>query len=187
RKRELEFCRQRMKNMKESLLAPVGEDDNPASRFEAELTPIHSPLPSAESYWDAIRESETARLVLPNGETELEAAATTFLEGLREEDWAQLNDMLQEQVLTPLGGLYHVCVTNSDLHRVLGKPLLTMLGDCLGNMLPITDVADVEFSAADAGQVKLLSHIQEYHKCAAPALEGTDPTQQYGFLLIPAS
>jgi hypothetical protein len=188
RKRELAFCRQRLRNMEEDLLSPDGAPgEGPANRFEVELTPVHSPLPSAEAYWDTIRESETARLVLPNGESDLERAAQQFLEGLREEDWQQLGTVIQEQVLSPLGGLYHICVTNADLARHLARPLLTEIAGCLGNMLPITDVAQVEFTAAEAGNVKLLSRVQEYFKSAAPVVAGKDPARQHGFLLIPAS
>jgi len=47
-----------------------------------------SPLPSAEAFWEAIRQSDTARVVLPDDETDLERAAVRFL-----------------QRLTPLSGL----------------------------------------------------------------------------------
>jgi hypothetical protein len=174
--------------MAEDLVAPAGDgSDAPTTRFEVELTPVHSPLPSTSAYWATIRESDTARLVLPNGETDLERAALQFLQELRDEDWQQLGTMLQEQVLSPLGGLYHVCVTNADLARHLGRPLLSQITSVLGTMLPITDVAQVEFTATESGHVDLPSRIQEYYKGAAPVVAGKDAKRQHGFLLIPAS
>src|SRR6185437_12966815 len=76
RMRDLSFCRQRLRHMQESLESPRGPDVAASGgRFETELTPLQTPLPSAETYWDAIRETETARLVLPDGENDLEEAA----------------------------------------------------------------------------------------------------------------
>src|SRR5581483_9648738 len=140
RMRDLSFCKQRLRHMQESLENPRGLDGATApGRFETELTPLQTPLPSAETYWDAIRETETARLVLPDGETELEEAAQKFLRGLEPEQWAHLEQSLQEQVLSPLGGVHHVCVTYSDLARSLAAPVLNQLGTALSDYLPVTD------------------------------------------------
>lgn len=187
--RELSFCRQRLRAMQENLEnVTLSEDDvAPATRFETELTPIHTPLPSAESYWEAIRESETARLVLPDGGDDLEQASDKFLDTLTAEQWTQLDQALQDGVLSALGGLHKICVTNSDLARSLAAPVLAHLATTLGNLLPITDVAQVEFSAAKAGSVELASCIKLYYDSALPMLTTKKRTGQNAFLLVPAS
>ena len=61
-----------------------------------------------------------------------------------------------------LGGVHHVCITYSDLARSLAVPVLNQLGATLSEFLPVTDVAQVESSAAAARQVPLASEIQKY-------------------------
>jgi hypothetical protein len=185
RLRELTFCKQRLRHMQESLENPQAAADEfaAASRFDGE----RSPLPSAESYWETIRETETAKLVLPDGETELERAAGRFLESLKTEQWAQLELSLQEQVLTPLGGVHRICVTYNDLARSLATPVLNHLSTVLSEFLPITDVAQVDASAAEARGVALAKQIEKYHHRAAPSLGSTNPAQQQSYLLVPAS
>jgi hypothetical protein len=189
RLREMSFCRQRLRHMQDALEEPTAiVDATPsASRFETDITPGSTPLPSAEAYWEAIRETETARLVLPNGESDLEQAAVEFLQGLNEEQWVHLEQTLQDQVLAPLGGVHHVCSTYNDLARSLASPILTHLVSILGEFLPVTDVAQVEFSAAEARQVEPAAQIQIYHSRSTPLLTGAKDNGKHGFLLVPAS
>lgn len=188
RLREMSFCRQRLRNMQETLETAVPvEETAPVTRFETEMTPIHSPLPSTEAYWDAIRDSETARVVLPEGETDMEQAALRFLESLTAEQWTQLDQTLQDQVLGAMGGLHKICTTSSDLSRSLATPLLIQLAVSLGNLLPTTDVAEAEFSAAEAEKEGLATRIQAYFASALPLVIGKDSSNQYAYLLVPAS
>lgn len=187
RLRELTFCRQRLRNMQENLELTGVADDPSNARYDAEVTPTHSPMPSTEAYWDAIRESETARLVLPDGEDDLERAADRFLKTVKQEQWTQLDQSVQDLVLAPLGGLHKVCVTNSDLARSLANPVLAQLSSTLGNLLPVTDVADVEFSAATARRTDISASIRSYYGHAAPLIGPKATEDQASFLLIPAS
>src|SRR5581483_6216579 len=188
RARDISFCRQRIRHMQEALANPTVSDESAAAqRYEVELTPSQTPLATAETYWDELRESETARVVLPNGETDLQAAAARFLESLQSEHWSQLEQSLQEQVLSPLGGVHHICETYSDLARSLATPVLNHLIASLGEMLPITDVAQVEMSTAEARQVPLAEQIQKYHAHSAPLLAGAKSVHEQSLLLVPAS
>src|SRR5262249_25146303 len=67
------------------------------------------------------------------------------------EPWAHLDQVLQDQVLTQLGGLQRALVSGSDLMRSLGEPLLNQAAVVLGDHLPITDVAQ---AILDRGEVK---------------------------------
>jgi hypothetical protein len=187
--RELHFCNQRLRGLQESLEAAPGQlsDDGPSNRFEADLTPVHSPVPSAETYWDAIRDSETVRLVLPDGESELETAARRFVDGLTAEQWAQIDQGVQDGVLASRGGLHKACVTTNDLARSLSGPLQTFLAEFLGAFLPVTDVAQVALSAAAAKNVDVSSLVQEFHQAARPLVAGRNPENQQAFLLAPTS
>ena len=75
RLRELTFCRQRLRHLQELLEGLdilASEAEEPAG---GDLSPTPTPMHSAESYWESIRETATARVVLPEGEEELERAA----------------------------------------------------------------------------------------------------------------
>ena len=140
----------------------------------------YSPTPvlSTESFWDSIRESTTARVVLPEGVKDLEEAARRFLDTLTAEQWTQLDQVIQDQVLAGREGLQKALLSTTDLVRHLMTPLITQAVNCLSNHLPITDVAQVEFSVEDArrrsrGSVALADlsdRIHKYYKLAAPAL-----------------
>src|SRR5262249_7030072 len=140
-----------------------------------------SPLPCAESFWEAIRQSATARVVLPEGESDLERAAIHFLQKLTPEQWVQMDRDLHERVLKSQGGLQGACVNSGDLSRVLGIPLLEEASHILDEHLPIMDVAQIlgaefgltfdggnsEPSDADAG---LAERTRSYLEKAAPLI-----------------
>src|SRR5262249_11527236 len=98
RAREMGFCRQRLGYLQENLeyAFPDEEEELHATRPGNELTVSHTPVASAEAYWEAIRESPTARVVLPNGEDDLERAACHFLQMLTPDHWADLDRELHE-------------------------------------------------------------------------------------------
>ena len=78
-------------------------------------------------------------------------------------------------------------MTGSDLTKFLSIPLTTAAAATLGDYLPITDVAQVEFSAASAGRADLQSQIRTYLAQAAPLVAGREDKNQFAFLLAPGS
>ncbi len=187
RLRELTFCRQRLRHMQEALEhGPVAAEDVD-THFNAEVSPSPTPLLTAEAFWEAIRESATTRVVLPEGERDMEAAAKRFIRSLSADQWGQLDQAFQDQILAVRGGLYKACSGTGDLIRHLLRPLLDQAVSVLGTHLPITDVAEVEFSSG--GEAAVAARTEEYFTKAAPLVgrtAGASP-EQHGFLLIPAS
>jgi eukaryotic-like serine/threonine-protein kinase len=195
--RDLTFCRQRLRHLQEMLEAPP-EEDLPETALGGEWTPSPSPLPTAESFWESIRQSATTRVVLPEEEENLEAAAVRFLDTLNLDHWGQLDQALQDRVLRPLGGLQRVCMSSSDLMRNLARPLIERAAECLGDHLPITDVAQVEIGnaaveQAHGGAEPLVARAHSFLAAAVPLVCGTAPKKsnpvndQPAFLLVPAS
>jgi serine/threonine protein kinase len=191
RLRELTFCRQRLRHMQEALenVADLPGDDE--TQLETDVSPSPSPLQTAEAFWEAIRGSGTTRVVLPNGEREMETAARRFVAALSAEQFGQLDQAFQDQILAVRGGLYKACMGTGDLIRHLLRPLLEQAVAVLGTHLPVTDVAEVEFSTGDEASV--IDRMHTYFFGAAPLVgrsgrsRGSDPADQHGFVLIPAS
>jgi serine/threonine protein kinase len=187
RLRELIFCRQRLRHLQESLNAddtdiPADSVNTPASQ-----TMSPSPLPSAGAFWDSIRHSATIRAVLPEGQTDLEAAAAHFVADLTPEHMVQLDSTLQHRVLKLLGGLHAACSGSGDLVRGLAMPLLDEAAAYLGELLPVTDVAIVELSEAAASRGEIASRIRHYMELARPLVPARNADQQPAFLLVPPS
>jgi hypothetical protein len=187
RLRDLAFCRQRLRHLQESLDAPLEDLDEPLATSYGERTGSTSPIASAESFWESIRHSETTRVVLPDGEVDLERASIRFLGTLKEENWMQLDQSLQDQVLAPQGGLHAICMCSADLMRQLAGPLMERAAQCLGEHLPATDVAHVEFSSADGSPCDTAGLMHECFDCAAPLVSGKEKDSQHAFLLLPAT
>jgi hypothetical protein len=189
RLRELSFCRQRLRHLQENLEAPPEEADSlTTGHFGLDVTPGGvTPVPSAESYWDVIRQSDTVRVVLPEGETDLDRAAGRFLGLLNDEQRTHLDQALQDRVLAPLGGLHKICTGSGDLLRGLAGPLTDQAAESLGELLPITDVAEVEFSAAAAARTDIKTRALTHYENAAPLVSAKDDANQQAYLLVPAS
>jgi hypothetical protein len=202
RLRDLGFCRQRLRHLQESLdEAPLIDPDEEmaATRAGPDLAVSHTPLPSPETFWDALRQSRTARVVLPEGEDDLERAALRFLQGLTPEQWISLDHELHERVLIPQGGLHKACVGGGELSRMLTAPLLDEAGRMLSEHLPLMDVAQilaVEFGLTtdppSPGTNKRAHHelaapTRAYLDRATPLLAARKESQQHAFLLVPAS
>jgi serine/threonine protein kinase len=187
RLRDLSFCRQRLRHL-QSVLEKSGElfdelSDAPTTALGADPSLSSSPLPSTETLWEALRQSPTTRVVLPDGEVDLERAASRFLISLNPEQWTQLDQALQDRALTPGGGLHHLLLSGRDLVQKLMGPLLDQAATCLGEHLPITDVAQVLLATSEGS-----AQVQDYFARAVPlvaAREGTDG--QHAFLLVAAS
>jgi hypothetical protein len=199
RSRDMGFVRQRLRHLQENLESgPVDPDENLANtRPGSDFTLSHSPIPSTDSFWQAIRQSPTARVVLPDGETDLERAALRFLQGLHAEQWTLLDKELHERILMPRGGLHGACMNSGDMSRQLAVPLLVEAGTILSQHLPIMDVAQIlsnEAGATDAKPVNgepavtdLTAQVRDYMERAAPLLAGHLEAKQNAFLLVPAS
>ncbi len=190
RLRELDFCRQRLRHLQESLQSPEEDEsmDLAGTPLGLALTPGHSPLPSTESFWEAIRQSATTRVVLPEGADDLERSAAQFTATLGPEHQTQLDQTLQDRVLGVRGGLYAACAASADLVRGLALPLLSQAAAYLGDLMPITDVAQVELAAANASQQDLAVKLQEWLVRAAPLMAGKDGNNlEAMYLLVPAS
>lgn len=193
RNRDLGFCRQRLRHLIDNLDCNPADnaEDMTGTRPTSDHTMTRSPIPTPDAFWDVIRQSATARVVLPEGEEDLERAALRFLQTLHPEQWLQLDKELNERVLAPRGGLQTACVTSADLIRQLAMPLLRESSAMLGVHLPIMDVAQIlgsEFTGRGQRQApaELHAEAQEYLKRAKPILAGKE-LRQHTFLLVPAS
>ncbi len=204
RARDMGFVRQRLRHLQESLESgPVDPDEETANtRPGADFTLSRTPIPSTESFWEAIRQSETARVVLPDGEPDLERAALRFLQNMHPEQWTLLDKELHERVLLPRGGLHGACMTSGDMSRQLSVPLLMEAGTLLSQYLPIMDVAQIlatEAATAEATQntgphagahpatSDLGTQVRDYMERAQPLMAGRLENKQSAFLLVPAS
>ena len=197
RLRDLTFCRQRLRHLQEALAETAGDTGTAAlhipldewtgaSAVNGGLEYSPTPVMSTESFWDSIRESTTARVVLPEGVKDLEEAARRFLDTLTAEQWTQLDQVIQDQVLAGREGLQKALLGTTDLVRHLMTPLITQAVNCLGNHLPITDVAQVEFSVEEQAASQGLSvadladRIHKYYQRAVPALRHVSPKRRSG-------
>jgi hypothetical protein len=172
RVRDLTYCRQRLRHMQEALdvnSTTMDEQTDPAlSNTDNSASP--TPFLSSESFWDTIRDSVTTRVVLPNAERDLEHTARRFLSTLTAEQWTQLDQALQDQVLAKRGGLQKACLGTNDVLRFLAGPLVTQAVETLSMHLPITDVAQVEFSIGDTAEGDVSARIHAYNTQAEPLL-----------------
>ncbi len=191
RLRDLTFCRQRLRHMQEAL-GDNGEwragntfsatADAALSLLDEPLTPgtdSPTPMPSTPSFWESIRESATARVVLPDGVADLEQAARRFLETLTPAQWTQLDQAIQDHVLAARDGLQKALTSTSDLMRHLLTPLLVQAVSSLSSHLPITDVAQVELGV-EGSDSDLAQRIHKYFTFAAPALRPSGSKRRSG-------
>jgi hypothetical protein len=196
RLRDLGFCRQRLRHLQENLDRPSTEDEdlNGTRPIAGDRTLGRSPVPSAESFWETIRQSDTARVVLPGGQDDLEQAALRFLHDLRPEQWLQLDRELHEKVLEPQGGLHGACM-NGDLTRQMAVPLIEGTTQFLNQHLPIMDVAQIIKNEVEAGEScmteeatdSLQVQTQDYLDRSASPWQKKNGRKRHQFLLIPAS
>ena len=167
--RDLSLCRQRLRHLQELLEGKEHADEETGSASHGDDGQADPALPhSADLFWEAMQQSETARVVLPEGEAGLEQAANRFLDSLSSEPWAQLDQVLQEEVLEPLGGMHTICVGNTDLIPNMVRPFLERAASFLGEYLPITDVAQVQFAVANGLSERVLTQIRTCFDNATP-------------------
>ncbi len=200
RERDLGFCRQRLRHLQENLNRAVCEEDEDLAgtrTSNSDRTMGRSPMPANESFWEMIRESETARVVLPNGNDDLERSAAQFLQSLTPAHWQQLDRELQEKVLEPQGGLHGACM-NGDLTRQMALPMLEGTSIFLNQHLPLMDVAQIiktEIEASESalsevpagGEATLRDQTQDYLQRSETVWRNKHGKKHHQFLLIPAS
>ncbi len=194
RLRDLGFCRQRLRHLRENLDRPASEEEDlDGTRTNAsDKTLGGSPAPSAESFWDTIRQTDTARVVLPNAHEDLEQAAVHFLQGLSADRWLQLDRELHEKVLEPQGGLHGACM-NGDLTRQIVLPILEGTTLFLNQHLPIMDVAQIIKGETESDEsclteaVSVREQTQEYLDRSGSPWTNKQGRQNHKFLLIPVS
>jgi hypothetical protein len=124
---------------------------------------------------------------LPGGATSLDQAAQEFISSLTPEHYQKLDEAIQAVMLAPMGGLQAVCQKNSDLARLLAGPLIDNTAAFLSDLLPETDVAEAEFSTAEARGKAVSEHIEKFYSKAAPMLSAGGLGNQIAYLLHPPS
>lgn len=183
---DLTFCTQRLRQVENNLiLAPESEEAAIAAAKAAEQAAEAAPLTSSRMLNDAAMVL-ASRIVLPEGQTDLEQAAQHFLEQLPPEYLGELDAYLQEHVLNPLGGLQYLCMTNSDLPRTLNPPVLEKTAEFLDQRLAVTDVCQAELSTAATLGVDLAAQAKVYYHLATPPI-GDKKAEHHDFLLVPES
>jgi hypothetical protein len=185
RVRDLGFSRQQLRNLYKSLTSAV--ESGGGTFASDEWNPAVSPLIASDPFWDAVQDSNQVRIVLPAGVTDLEQSADQFIQSLRPEHWRRLDEILQDEVLAPLGDLQAACTGSNDLLRHLGRPLVEQAAVYLGTVLPITDVAQVEYSAAGALNEAVADRLRVYCDSTVPTIGAADSKGQRAYLLVPDS
>jgi hypothetical protein len=184
RLRDLGFSRQRLKALEQVLVAPVGDwRDQTAHKNGA----TDESLDLLDPFWEAVQRTGSVEIILPFGIPDLEETAAQFVASLQPEHVRQLDEELQEKVLAPLGDLLSACTGNANLLRHLGRPLIEQTATFLSALLPISDVAQVEFSAAESRGIDLAQRLRKVYAQAAPESGPADDARSAAFLLVPDS
>jgi hypothetical protein len=174
RLRDLAYCRTRMDQLVQALESPLA--NLPASSD----TPVAL---SEESLQQTIRPTNTLNVVLPSGDRYLERAVSKVVKSVKPQDVQRLEVALQKLVLEPRGGLTALCAVNADMSRTLVAPMVEQATAFLSDLLPVTDVTEVEVSAAQARKVELPERIQDYYARSMPPCGSEAETRT--FVLVP--
>ena len=174
RLRELAYCRTRIELLIEAMESPLAN------------LPVSSDTPvalSEEELQNTLHPTNTLNVVLPAGETRIERSAKKVENSVKPQDMLRLEVALQKLVLEPRSGLTALCLLNADMNRTLVAPMIEQTTAFLSDLLPVTDVTEVEVSTARARKVDLPTRIADYHNSATPpcGAEGIGQT----FVLVP--
>src|SRR5438309_2010639 len=90
-KKGIAVRRQPPRQLQESLEAGFVDVVQAGDTASEEHATSPTPLMTTEAFWEAIQRSATARVVLPDGETDLERASARFVQELTSEQWIQLD------------------------------------------------------------------------------------------------
>lgn len=177
RLRDLSFCRTRLQHLVQALESPL-----------ANLPPSgDTPLAlSEEALQQTLHPTNTLQVVLPSGDNHIERSARTLVKGVKAPDLLRLEHALQKLVLEPRGGLTALCQVNADMLRTLIAPMIEQTTAFLGELLPVTDVTEVEVSTSRARKVDLMARIQDHHRRAVPACGGSE-AEERTFVVVPDS
>jgi hypothetical protein len=150
RLRALSYSRSRLDHIianLESPLAnlPVGGD-----------TPVSV---SEEALHQTLHPTNTLHVVLPSGDNHIDRSAARVVKSVKPADLLRLEHALQKLVLEPRKGLTSVCGINADLSRTLFAPMIEQTTAFLSDLLPVTDVTEVEVSACRAKNVDAADRI----------------------------
>lgn len=174
RLRELAYCRTRIDMLIQSIESPMTN------------LPISTDTPvalSEEALQQTIHPTNTLNVVLPAGDTHIERSAAKVVKSVKPQDVLRLEIALQKLVLEPRGGLTALCLLNADMSRTLVAPMVEQTTAFLSDLLPVTDVTEVEVSTSRARKVEITDRIQEYHSRATPPCGIEDDSRT--FVLVP--
>lgn len=157
RQREMSICRQRLTHLRRALEIPE----------TAGASICGGPSPTVE-------------LLLPDGGEELEWAAKRFVETIPPEAIAKLDRVLQALVLEPRGGLFGACQKSGDFIQELADPMVDQASAFLGEMLPVSDVAEFPAQHGPEGQKRLRRAFER----ASPTVPGPGDREKC-YLLVP--
>jgi hypothetical protein len=182
RLRDTTLARERLGQLVQLMDAPIlladggrdatGESDRDELSDEAMQATLHA--------------SNTARVVLPNGEDHLDRSARDMLKVLTPDHHRRLQEVIQRLVLEPRGGLTALAAHAPDLPRALAAPIIEQATAFLSTLLPSQDVTQVELSTREVRDGGLARRIAGYVKLAAPAAAGP-PEEERTYVLVPAT
>jgi len=179
RLRDVAFCRSRLDHVIQVLASPL----NNVSGQYTQDTPFAL---TEEALQQTLHPTNTLNIVLPAGDNHIDRSAAKVVKSVQPGDLQRLERALQKLVLEPRGGLTSVCQTNTDLTRLLVAPMVEQTIAFLGDLLPVTDVTEVEFSSVAAKKGDLGSRIEDYEHRASPPC-GLTSAEEQTFVLVPES
>ncbi len=177
RLRDLASCRTRMDQIIQALESPLLNLPPSAD------TPVSI---SEEALQQTIHPTNTLQVVLPSGDTHIDGSAKRIVQSVKPHDLNRLEIALQKLVLEPRGGLIALCQLNADMMRTLVAPMVEQTTAFLGDLLPTTDVTEVEVSAAMAKKTDLETRAEDYLRRSAPPV-GASENEEKCFILVPDS
>jgi len=175
--RHFSFCRSRLVHLLQTLDSPLlnmpANSDSPVAISE-------------EALQHTLHPTNTLHIVLPSGDNHIERSARNVVKLINASELQRLEHVLQKLVLEPRGGLTALCAVNADMLRTLVAPMIEQTTAFLGELLPVTDVAEVELSAARTKKIEMGPRIQDYHSRAVPPCNPSG-TDEQTFVLVPES
>jgi serine/threonine protein kinase len=175
RLRDLSYCRMRLVNLLQTLDSPLL--NLPASSD----TPLAL---SEEALQQTLHPTNTLQVVLPAGENHIERSAKNVVKSVKPNDLLRLEHALGKLVLEPRGGLTSLCRVNADMLRTLVAPMIEQTTAFLGELMPVTDVTEVEVSTSQVKKVELGARVQDYHRRAVPPCRASESEEQ-AFVVVP--
>ncbi|HEY2909267.1 MAG TPA: hypothetical protein VGI99_03425, partial [Gemmataceae bacterium] len=157
RQRDMAICRQRLTHLRRALEVPE----------TAGASICGGPSPTVE-------------LLLPDGGEEIEWAAKRFIETIPPEQLTKLDRVLQALVLEPRGGLFGACQKSGDFIHDLADPMVDQTVAFLGEMLPLSDVAEFPAQRGQDGRLRMRRAFER----ATPTVAGSGDREKC-YLLVP--